>query len=251
MLLPDHFRIPAKLPDQPVYKATGTSKGRVAVFAGCSTRYLFPHLGEALVRVLSNLGYEVILPREEQCCGVPFRTLGMEDKAVDYARRNLAVFSRLKADAVVSLCPTCIVALKKMYPELIGEGTDNIMDVASFLLRHEGRAFSKRLLMKGFYHDPCHMIYGLNITEEPRKILRECGIELVEGDQNSCCGFGGSYSIKFRNESIKFARARAEEIESSEAEAVFTSCPGCLLQLKKVVKKAGVFHIIEAIDSAV
>ncbi|MDH4232335.1 MAG: (Fe-S)-binding protein, partial [Nitrospirota bacterium] len=87
-------------------------QGRVAIFTGCSVNYLFPSLGESLINVLRSIGYEVILPKGEACCGSPLRALGLEAEAVALAKKNYQIFSRLKVDAILSLCPTCSYTLK-------------------------------------------------------------------------------------------------------------------------------------------
>ncbi|MGE5893084.1 MAG: heterodisulfide reductase-related iron-sulfur binding cluster, partial [bacterium] len=101
-----------------------------------------------------------------------------------------------------------------------------------------------------FYHDPCHLAYGLAVSQEPRDILERCGIRVVNRTSGACCGFGGTYSIRFREESLRFAQARWRGIEASGAKAVFTACPGCMLQLQKGSHGVPVHHIIEAIEKA-
>ena len=251
-LVPCGFSLPDNsLTRLPQVINTRDRKGRVAVFRGCSTNYAYPEIGNSLIRVLVKLGYEVILPKAEVCCGTPFRTLGMEKEARAFARKNVEVFGRLKADAVISACPTCILALKYEYPLLINRGIENAMDIPSFLSLQENMTLNNPLTMKAFYHDPCHMLYGLKVSREPREILKKCGVTLTGNSDHSCCGFGGStYSIKFRDASLRLAKARWKTIEESSAEAVFTSCPGCILQLKKVCRSVDVFHVIEAVDEA-
>lgn len=251
-LLPARFNMPDRtLKDSmPEIHASGT-KGRVAIFTGCGINFLFPDLGRALIQVLAGLGYEVILPKGEVCCGVPFRALGMEREARDFARRNIRVFGKIKADAVISLCPTCILALKKEYPLMVGSGVETAMDISSFLTEYEDDIFKNRLNTKGVYHDPCHMLHGLNIRREPRDVLKKCGVDLIDTVPPGCCGFGGTHSIKFREESLRIAQTRRDALEASSAREVFTSCPGCRLQLRKVTGRSKVLHIIEAIERAV
>src|SRR3990172_6362531 len=86
-------------------------RGRVAIFTGCSINFIFPNLGESLINVLQKFGYEVVLPKGETCCGNPLRSLGLEEEAVEQAKKNYRVFSRLKVEAVLSLCPTCTLTL--------------------------------------------------------------------------------------------------------------------------------------------
>lgn len=250
-MIPSGFVLPKKSLKRTSQVITPKKKvGRVAVFRGCSINYIFPHLGRALVRILVKLGFEVIMPTSEVCCGIPFRVLGMEREAEAFAKKNMQIFGRLKADSIISLCPTCILALKYEYENMIGTGISTAVDISSFLSEKCSLDFEKVDNKKSFYHDPCHMLYGLKITAEPREALKKCGFDIIDTAAHSCCGFGGTYSLKFSKDSLKQATARCNEIEKSRADVVFTSCPGCMLQLKKVVKNVDVFHIVSAIDEA-
>jgi glycolate oxidase iron-sulfur subunit len=250
-LIPESYIIPeTSLKDLPQVISPSQKRGRVAVFRGCSTTYFFPHLGRSLIRILLNSGYEVVLPKAEVCCGVPFRTLGMEKHAKYFARKNFEIFGRIKADAIISLCPTCIMALKNEYQHLINKTIGNVMDIASFIENQNIFSFAKRNNKRAFYHDPCHMLYSLDIKDTPREVLDRCGTNLVDAIRHSCCGFGGTYSIKFSDASMKQALARSQEIEKAGVETVITSCPGCMLQLKKVMGSVDVFHIVEVIEKA-
>ncbi len=250
-LIPDAYTIPeTSLKDLPQVIGPNQKRGRVAVFRGCSTNYFFPQLGRSLVRFLLNSGYEVVLPKAEVCCGVPFRSLGMEKQAKDFARKNYEIFGRIQADAVISLCPTCTMALKHEYLHLINKSIENATDLSSFIESHNRFTFTNRVTTRAFYHDPCHMLYSLNIKDEPREVLDRCGISIVDNVRHACCGFGGIYSIKFGDASMKQALARRQEIEKAGVETVITSCPGCMLQLKKVMGSVDVIHIVEVIEKA-
>jgi glycolate oxidase iron-sulfur subunit len=227
------------------------SRGRVAVFTGCSVNFLLPHLGEALIKVLIGLGYEVVLPPGEVCCGAPLRALGLEKEAVSLARKNLEIFGKLRAEAVLSLCPTCTLALKVQYPRLIGEGVKEAMDVSQFLAGKIGpyaaSALGEKPLVEGkaVYHDPCHLAYGLGVRKEPREILRSLGLQTIEPPGGGgCCGFSLSLTHKDIAEGLLQKRLAAYR----EAETVVTSCPGCMLQLERGGKK--VLHLIEVLDRA-
>lgn len=227
--------------------------GRVALFTGCSTNFLFPHLGMSLINVLARLGYEVVLPKGEVCCGAPLRSLGLEDDAVRLAEKNLATFGKLNAEAVLSLCPTCVLSLKIHYPKLVGKGVDNVMDVSSFLL--DRLSSSELTPIRRFrsvtYHDPCHMIHSLGVEREPRELIRLAGAELIDIGESGCCGFGGIFSLCYKEISRDLMRKRADACIGTGAEAVITSCPGCMLQLGTEVKGKPILHIIELLEEAI
>jgi glycolate oxidase iron-sulfur subunit len=227
--------------------------GRVALFTGCSINFLFPYLGVSLINVLMRLGYEVIVPKGEVCCGAPFRSLGLEDDAVKMAQKNHKIFSKLNAEAVLSLCPTCVLSLKVHYPKLIGEGIQNVMDVSSFLLHKlEPHHFSPVQSLKTMtYHDPCHLSYSLGIRKEPRELIRLTGAEFIDAEGDGCCGFGGIFSVCYRDLSRDLMKKRMDSFRKTGAEAIITSCPGCMLQLGSGIKDKPVFHIIELLEEVI
>ena len=226
-------------------------KGRVAMFTGCSVNYLYPHLGESLVNVLHGLGYEVILPAGEVCCGIPLRTLGLEEEAIELARKNLGIFKRLNVEAILSLCPTCTLAMKKEYRELIGEGIENVMDISSFFIdKINPFPLPSYHLKSAIYHNPCHLKYGLGIEREPKEIIRKIGIDLLEPQGERCCGFGGIFSLSYGELSQGLLEKCISYYINASAETIITSCPGCMIQLTKGVKNKPVIHLIEVIEEA-
>jgi len=251
-LLPLQFNLPERHLKENVQVFTVKKKrGRVAVFTGCAVNFLYPHLGEALINVLHGLGYEVILPAGEICCGVPLRTLGMEEEAKRLAKKNLDAFSRLHVEAVVCLCPTCTHALKSDYPKMIGEGIERVSDISTFFVdKLDSSQFSKLTSFPkpAGYHDPCHLKYGLGITKEPREILRILGIDLLDSREELCCGFAGMFCFSNRELSRGLLAKCADEY--AHAEALVTSCPGCILQLSKDIRNKPVLHLIEVIEEA-
>lgn len=237
--------------DQQVYKPE-RKIGRIALFTGCSVNYLLPHLGISLINILLHLGYEVVLPKGEVCCGAPFRSLGLEDEAVELAKKNLMTFSKLNPEAILSLCPTCVLSIKVHYPKLIGKGLDNVMDVSSFLFdKLKSLQISPaESFKKVTYHDPCHLNYSLGIRKEPRELIKITGADLIESGGDGCCGFGGVFSLCYKELSMDILKKRSDAYNNSSAEAVITSCPGCMLQLSSGMNKP-VFHIAELMEEAI
>jgi glycolate oxidase iron-sulfur subunit len=246
---------------KPLKKIQGVFRNRKAIariglFLGCSVNYIYPSLGVALIQVLKRRNYEVVILSGEACCGAPLRSIGLEDDAISLARKNIGLFKNMKAEAVLSLCPTCTMVLKTQYPLLTGEGIPNIMDINEFFIKYD--------ILKGLrikpktvtYHDPCHLSYGLGITEEPRRIMLDIeGIRLIEmkGSRN-CCGFGGLFSRLFRELSTDIGKKKIESIKETGADTVVTSCPGCLMHLDDLKRKAEIdieiMHIVELVDEA-
>jgi glycolate oxidase iron-sulfur subunit len=228
-------------------------RGRVAVFTGCIVNFFYPQLGESLINVLHKLGYEVILPMGETCCGVSLRTLGLEKAAIQLAKKNIEIFNRLNVEAVVSICPTCTLAIKVEYPKLVGKGIDNAMDISSFLIDKLDPSLFPPLPDqpgKAVYHDPCHLKYGLKIIKEPREIIRNIGIELLKTDGERCCGFAGMFSFSCKDLSQGLLNKCVIDYSKTGADKIITSCPGCMIQLTKGIEKLPVFHLIELIEDA-
>ena len=223
-------------------------RGRVAIFTGCSINYMFPSLGESLINILKSIGFEVILPKGEACCGSPLRALGLEDEAMALAKKNYQIFSKLKVEAVLSLCPTCSFTLKTEYPKLIGHGLENATDISAFFMDKLG--FTEKIGKTAVYHDPCHLAHGLGIRKEPRELIKKAGFELLEAGTSECCGFGGVFCASYKEISQDLQRKSAEKLLATQAEAVVTSCPGCMLQLGRQITDRPVLHLVELIEEA-
>ncbi len=251
-ILPFKINIPEhRLKDKLQVVTVPQKKGRVAIFTGCMTNFIYPNLGKSLINVLSILGYEVILPPGEVCCGIPLRTLGLEEKAILLARKNFDLFSKLNVDAVLSLCPTCTLALKTEYPKIIGKGITNSYDISEFLLdkitsseKHKNVSFSKAI-----FHDPCHLKYGLGVTKEPREILRKIGIDLIKTKESKCCGFAGTFCFSNKSLSKNMLDTCMDYYDRYEFQTLITSCPGCILQFSQKLYNKKIVHIIEVIEN--
>jgi Fe-S oxidoreductase len=106
-------------------------------------------------------------------------------------------------------------------------------------------------LKKALYHDPCHLKYGLGIEQEPREIIRNIGLDLIETKEDRCCGFAGLFCLSFQELSQGLLKKCAPDYEKSDADMIITSCPGCIMQLKKEVKNKPVMHLIEILEETV
>lgn len=217
------------------------SIGRVGVFAGCSANYLMPELGSSLINMLLALRYEVILPKGEHCCGAPLRSLGLEEEAKEFGKRNLEIFGKLNVEAVLSPCPTCTLVIKEQYKTLLGEGVSKAGDAIQFLIKKTSFK-GEKLKRNGktlIWHEPCHLKYGLGF--EPKEMLKELKIE--QGSEG-CCGFSLSLTSKGLSETLLQNRIAAY----GKADAVITACPACMLQLERGGLKT--IHLLEMMEDA-
>jgi len=231
--------------------------GRIAIFAGCNVNYFYPNLGYSLSNVLLSKGYEVVVFKGEECCGAPLRSMGLEDEASDMARRNLEHFNKVRADAIISLCPTCTLVIRDQYPLTVGDTISNIMDINEFLSKFDFINDLEAEPCIVTYHDPCHLSHGLGVREQPRKILNSIrGIEFREMKHaDECCGFAGLFSMQFKDMASRIGEKKVENITNTSAETVVTSCPGCIMQLKSLCRKTNlkinIKHMVEVLDEAI
>jgi len=229
---------------------------RVAIFAGCSVNYFYPEIGRSLSKILLAKGFEVVVFKGELCCGAPLRSAGLEEEALSLAKKNFEHFSRVRAEAIISMCPTCTMVLREQYKDIKGATISTIMDINEFLIKFD---ITKGLEIRPSvitYHDPCHLHYGLGIKDEPRQILKGIkGVEFVEmRHADECCGFAGLFSLHFKDISKNLGRKKMANIAGTMADTVVTSCPGCITQLEGLRRennmKINIKHIVEVVDEA-
>ncbi|MGQ9497192.1 MAG: L-lactate dehydrogenase (quinone) large subunit LdhH [Desulfotomaculales bacterium] len=226
---------------------------RVAFFAGCLVDFVYPELGEAARKVLNALGVDVVFPLGQTCCGYPFRYAGAADTAALLARQNIAALEAPGAAFVLTPCPTCAVALKHEYPALLAGDpaftararalAARVVDFSSFVLAHWTDGLVRARGGVVTFHDSCHLRRSLGVYEEPRVLLARAGYTLREmAMPDRCCGFGGSYALKFPAISRSLLDDKIDDIAGSGAATLVTDCPGCLLQIRSglAVRKPGI-----------
>jgi Fe-S oxidoreductase len=221
---------------------------RAAFFAGCLIDFAYPEMGTAVVKVLNKAGIEVIFPEEQTCCGAPARYSGAYEVAAKNATDNIDALLKQDVRWVVSACPTCSVALKQEFAatfESLGirdrlpraaELAAKVVDFSTLVrtLVDEGRLKLKPGMDLGkiTYHDSCHMKRTLRVDRQPRELLQLAGYELVEmKESDTCCGMGGSYSLKMPEISAPILARKLTNIEATGAPLVAMDCPGCAMQI--------------------
>lgn len=179
-------------------------------YAGCLLNYIYPETGRAMVQVLEKLGYSIVNPEEQGCCGAPARYSGDKETALMLAEMNVEALAQTKGPIIYG-CPTCGMYLLRVFPEILErEGykemardvASRAIDFASFVMRYEYEAFRNlgpNLKEKITYHESCHLRQNLEGADWTRKLLKGIsGIELIEmKDPEACCGFGGSFTLSF------------------------------------------------------
>ena len=239
-LLPD-------LPERPLRRvikedmpARGEARGTIGFFLGCVMSLIFSDASRATINLLSLLGYRVITPRSQVCCGAPNMLAGDLAGLKTAARKNVDVFGGLDLDFIVTDCGGCGAELKK-YGHHLDDASSisfsgKVRDISQVLAMHadELKLLLRPLPLKVTYHDPCHIAHCQGIRREPRELLKLVpGLEYRELENaDACCGSGGTYNIEKPQMADLILRRKIDTIRATGADVLVTGNPGCLLQLK-------------------
>jgi glycolate oxidase iron-sulfur subunit len=227
------------------YPAEGKKQGTVAFFAGCVMNSMMGSINKSSVRLLTAAGYDVIVPREQICCGALANHAGLRDTARNMARTNVAAFPVDKLDAVIINAAGCGAMLKE-YPLLIdgAEGFSlKVKDIAEFLVSTNiFERLNVPLERRVGYDDPCHLIHGQGVKTEPRRLLKAIpGISFVEVEgADQCCGSAGIYNITQNELSMEILDRKMEKIQKANIDVLATGNPGCMFQFKYGAKRCGI-----------
>ncbi len=218
----------------------------------------------AMADVLERLGYEVDFPEAQTCCGQPGLNSGYPAEARKVANHFLDVFR--DAEHIVVPSGSCTSMITHHYEEIFSEEPKRLEDAhrmaprvwefSRFLLEVAGvEDVGARFDSVVTYHDSCHALRELRIKEGPRRLLAKVrGLELREMEAaEECCGFGGTFSVKFPEISGAMGRTKIESIRKTEATAVVSIDSSCLMQLQGVIQRAGLsirtMHLAEVLAS--
>ncbi len=235
-------------------------KPRVALYATCLVDLFRPNVGFAAARLLELAGCLVEVPAEQTCCGQPAFNSGDTKIARDLARQVIEQCEGY--DYVVLPSGSCAGMIRVHYPELFADDAKwrkraqvlaaKTYELVSFLVDVRGL---KRLDVgyagKLAYHDACSGLRELGIREQPRRLLAcVAGLERVElSDPEACCGFGGTFCIKFPEISTRMVADKAEDVKASGADTLAAGDLGCLLNIAGWLKRGGspvrCFHVAE------
>jgi len=241
-LLPELPNRPLRQEIREITPAKGAERGTVGFFLGCVMSLIFSEASRATIELLSSLGYRVITPKNQVCCGAPNMLGGDLEGLKEDARTNIDIFSGYDVDFIVTDCGGCGAELKKYGHHLDNDGaaadfSAKVRDISQVLAMHsdELQAKLKPLDLRVTYHDPCHIAHCQGIRTQPRQLLKLIPelqySELAEAD--ACCGSAGTYNIARPEMSDRILQRKLDNIRASNAEVLVTSNPGCLLQLKK------------------
>jgi len=225
-------------PDHGYIKETA----EVVYFTGCVASYfpLAQNIPIALAEVLEAGEIDfTLLGEEEWCCGFPLLGAGLKDLFNEFMEHNLQAIRDKGAKEVIFACPSCFQMWREFYPQEF-----KISHATQYFLRlvKENRVPLKELKMKVTYHDPCDLGRGARVFEEPRDVIRSIpGIEFIELPRNRencrCCGGGGNLEMIDNTLTADIAKQKIDEVLSTGAEAVVSSCQQCVRTMTTFVKR--------------
>ncbi len=239
------------------------------LFVQCLTDSLFPEAAESMASVLHRLGVTMHYPPDQTCCGQPAFNTGYRREAAAAARRFVELFEA--AEAIVCPSGSCVHMVRHHYPELfpddelmrerarrVGrktyEFTEYLVDVLG--ITDAGTQLGSQFSGTVTYHDSCHLARGLGIRRQPRQLLETTpGLVLAEmPESDRCCGFGGTFSVKYADISAALADEKADNIIASGAGTVTGCDASCLLNIRGSLSRRNspvqVLHIAQILDPA-
>ena len=214
---------------------------RITLFVPCFIDSLYPNVAMSMVRIFEQLGHTVDFPENQTCCGQPPFNSGYWEEARSVASKQLEAFKN--ADCIVSGSGSCGAMFKVFYPELFH---GHSLEAEAKTLSAKTWEFSEFLVSKlkitdvgarfegrATFHDGCHGLRELGTKEAPRTLLRAVrGLELVEmGEAESCCGFGGTFAVKYPQISTAMAEVKCASICETKADYVISNDSSCLMQI--------------------
>jgi glycolate oxidase iron-sulfur subunit len=250
-----HYRLPEVLP------AEGRRRARVALFTGCAADAFFPETNYATAKVLQRNDCEVVIPRNQVCCGALHFHAARVEPAQEFAQRNCQVFPADDVDAIIVNAAGCGAMLKDYNHLLHGTGAaqagakfaGKVRDISEFLMALGPIKPTNPLKLRAVYHDACHLCHGQQIRKEPRQLLHMIpGLELVPlGESEICCGAAGSYNLTQPAMAERLGLRKAKNLEATGAEAVFAGNVGCLIQIGRYLRERNprlwIAHPIDAL----
>ncbi|BDG34468.1 (Fe-S)-binding protein [Saccharococcus caldoxylosilyticus] len=237
----------------------GPVKRRVAFFTGCLMDTMFMATNDATMRLLQLAGCEVIIPPAQTCCGALHGHGGEKQKAKELAKRNIEAFERLEVDDIVTNAGGCGAFLME-YDHLLKDEAEwserakafvaKIKDISEVLVELDFQ--QKRLKVPPqivTYQDSCHLRNVMKTSAAPRKLLRAIeGVEFREmKDADRCCGSAGIYNIVEPEMSMQILDYKMEMAKQTKAATIVTANPGCLLQVKLGIERAGLADRVRAV----
>ena len=237
---------------------------KLSLMVTCLGDVLRPEAGKATVRLLRRLGHEIDFPATQTCCGQPFYNSGFADLAREQAKHTIEAFNDPTRTVVVP-SGSCAAMVKVEYPHLFEEGSDwrkradelaaRTFELSDFLVKQlgvtdVGAKYDGRVT----YHYACHL-RGLGLEGEAETLIRNVrGVTFVPLDrEQQCCGFGGSFAVRYSDISTSMVTDKARCIGETGADLVVSTDAGCLMNIGGKLHRDGkpirVWHLAELLES--
>ncbi|HVO01218.1 MAG TPA: (Fe-S)-binding protein [Candidatus Cybelea sp.] len=235
---------------------------RVALFVTCLVDLFRPSVGFAAVKLLEQAGYVVDVPEAQTCCGQPAYNSGDRADSIDIARNTIAAFEPY--EYIVAPSGSCSGMLRCHYPELLADDPEwapraqafaaRCYELTQFLVEVAGfDAIEVSLKARCTYHDSCSSLREMNVKAQPRRLLGKVkSLELTElGDAEACCGFGGTFCVKFPDISNNMVERKTADIVATGADHLLAGDLGCLMNIAGKLQRQGssikVRHVAEVL----
>lgn len=249
-----------------VFKCEGRPKGRVALLSGCAQPVLDPAINESTIRLLTRHGIEVVLPKGEVCCGALVHHMGRTASSHAFAARNIDAWiaeADKGLDAIIVTASGCGTTIKDYgfmfqhdpaYADKAARISDLAMDITEYLEKLDLRWQQKRNL-KVTYHSACSMQHGQKLGDEPKRILRQAGYDVMDVPEGHiCCGSAGVYNILQPEIAGRLRVRKVGNILKTKPDVVATGNIGCMTQIgmgfSDLNCKIPIVHTVELIDWA-
>jgi glycolate oxidase iron-sulfur subunit len=244
----------------------GPRRMRVGLMLGCVQRVFFDEVNAATARVLAAEGCEVVIPRDQDCCGALMTHAGRERQAIKAAHRLIDSFERAHVDAVITNAAGCGSNVKEYgfllrddpkYAQRAIAFAAKCKDISEVLAELGPRAPRHPVPLRVAYHDACHLQHAQAIRTAPRQMLRSIPeLQLLEIDEPAvCCGSAGIYNLVEPEPASQLGERKTQNVLATGADLVVAGNPGCLLQMKSSMKSLGnslpVLHTIQVLDASI
>jgi glycolate oxidase iron-sulfur subunit len=253
-------RMPARI------AAVGPQRRRVGLLLGCVQRVFFHDVNVATASMLAAEGCEVIIPRQQGCCGALMTHAGRLEEARAAARRLIDVFDKAGVDTVVVDAAGCGSNMKEYgyllrddpaYAQRAEGFASKCRDISEILTELDPRAPRHPVPLRVAYHDSCHLQHAQRVRMQPRELLsRIPGLELLEIPESAiCCGSAGIYNLVEPGPASELGRRKVRNILSLQPDALVSGNPGCLLQISTGLEQAGhpipTLHLVELLYASI
>lgn len=213
-----------------IIEPTAPLQGEVGFFVGCMFNGRLPERALDMIEVMKRAGIRVIIPKDQVCCGSPLIRTGQTGFIEDLRRKNIAAFASRGIPVVMTMCAGCGATLKHDYNTPF-----TVKDVSEVLTSIDLPPLAS-LDCTVTYHDPCHLMNGQGIRDQPRELLRKVAGRFVEMPAH-CCGSGGGVRSGMPQEAAALGELRREAIARTGADTVITICPFCEYHIQEHTDK--------------